>query len=154
MAAIVSGTPGFESCGVLRLQSMAQILLYKKQRARGGEEGRSDGVHVAAPTSAHGVRGGIGLPSDEPACETPGDRRRRRRKRRDGFRGHSSFQDADMGFVGFVGFLDPTQDGEIAEMLLQQLGAGRPYARERRSAVQRFTISEVYSPPRITKEIR
>ena len=63
-------------------------------------------------------------------------------------------QDADMGFVGFVGFLDPTQDGEIAEMLLQQLGAGRPYARERRRAVQRFTVSEVYSPPRITKEIR
>ena len=63
------------------------------------------------------------------------------------------FQDADMGFVGFVGFLDPTQDGEIAEMLLQQLGAGRPYARERRRAVQRFTVSEVYSPPRITKEI-
>ena len=65
-----------------------------------------------------------------------------------------AFQDSDMGFVGFVGFLDPTQDCEIAEMLLQQLGAGRPYARERRSAVQRFTISEVYSPPRITKEIR
>ena len=31
-----------------------------------------------------------------------------------------------------------------------QLGAGRSYARERRQAVQRFTVSEVYSP----KEIR
>ena len=63
-------------------------------------------------------------------------------------------QDADMSFVGFVCSLEPTQNDEIAEMLLMQLGAGRSYARERRRAVQRFTVSEVYSPPRITKEIR
>ena len=34
------------------------------------------------------------------------------------------------------------------------LGAGRAYGSERRRAVQRFTDSEVYSPPRISKEIR
>ena len=39
-------------------------------------------------------------------------------------------------------------------MLLQQLGAGRSYARKRRRAVQRFTDREVYNPPRITKEMR
>ena len=63
-------------------------------------------------------------------------------------------QDADMGFVGCVGSLEPTQDDEIAGMLLIQLGAGRSYARERRQAAKRFTVSEIYSPPRITKEIR
>ena len=63
-------------------------------------------------------------------------------------------QDADMNFMGLVGSLEPTQDDEIIEMLLIQLGAGRSYARERRQAAQRFTVSEVYSPPRITKEIK
>ena len=62
-------------------------------------------------------------------------------------------QDDDMGFAGFIGSLEPTQDDEIAEMLLTQLGAGRSYARERRQALQKFIVSEVYSPPRITKEI-
>ena len=66
----------------------------------------------------------------------------------------SATQDTDMGFVGFVGSMEPTQDDEIAEMLLTQLGAGRSYARERRQALKKFTVSEVYSPPRITKEIR
>ena len=60
-------------------------------------------------------------------------------------------QDADMSLVGS---LEPTQDDEIAGMLLTQLGAGRAYARERRQAAQRFTVSEVYSPPRVTKEFR
>ena len=34
-----------------------------------------------------------------------------------------AFPDSDMSFVGIVGFLEPTPDNEIAEMLLQQLGA-------------------------------
>ena len=63
-------------------------------------------------------------------------------------------QDVDMSFVGFAGYLEPTQDDEIAEMLLMQLVAGRSYVRKRRQAAQRFTVSEVYSFPRITKEIK
>ena len=63
-------------------------------------------------------------------------------------------QDTDMGFVGFVGSLEPTQDDDIAGMLLTQLGAGRSYARERRQALKKFTVSEVYSPPRVTREVR
>ena len=70
------------------------------------------------------------------------------------FENAQAHQDADMSFVDFVGSLEPTRDDEIAEMLLTQLGAGRSYARERRRAVQRSTVSEVCSPPRITKEIR
>ena len=65
-----------------------------------------------------------------------------------------ALQDADMSFVGFVGSLEPTRDDEIAELLLMQLGAGRSYARERQRAVQRFTVSEVYSLHGITKETR
>ena len=49
-------------------------------------------------------------------------------------------QDTNMGCVGLVGSLEPMQDHEIAEMI--------------RRAVQRFTVSEVYRSPRITKEIR
>ena len=62
-------------------------------------------------------------------------------------------QDTDIGFVGFVGSLEPTQDDDIAEMLLTQLGSGRSYARKRRQALKKFTVSEVYSPPRVTKEV-
>ena len=58
-----------------------------------------------------------------------------------------------MSFAGFVGSLEPTQDDEIAEMLLMQLRAVRSYARVRRRAVQRFTVSEVCSPPSIKNEI-
>ena len=40
----------------------------------------------------------------------------------------------------------------MAELLLAQLGAGRRHVREHRQAARKI-ISEIYSPPRITKEI-
>ena len=59
-------------------------------------------------------------------------------------------RDVDMGFVGS---LEPARDDLIGQILLQQMGAGKGYVRERRQAVRRILISEIYSPPRITKEI-
>ncbi len=60
---------------------------------------------------------------------------------------------ADMD-VGFMGSLEPEGYDEIAGMLLQQLGAqGRRYRRESRRAL-RGLVSEIYSPPRITTELR
>ena len=59
-------------------------------------------------------------------------------------------QDVNMGFVGF---LEPGRDGVIGQILLQQLGAGRSYVRKRQQAIRRIIISEIYSHPRITKEI-
>ena len=59
-------------------------------------------------------------------------------------------RDVDMGFVGS---LEPARDDLIGQILLQQMGAGKGYVRERRQAVRRILVSEIYSPPRITKEI-
>ena len=57
--------------------------------------------------------------------------------------------DMDMGFIGS---LQPSVDDCVAELLLAQLGAGRRHIREHRQAARKL-ISEIYSPPRITKEI-
>ena len=54
--------------------------------------------------------------------------------------------------IGLVGSLEPARDDFIGQILLQQMGAGRSYVRERQQAVRRILISEIYSPPRITKE--
>ena len=37
-------------------------------------------------------------------------------------------------------------------LMLEQMGAGTNYVRERRSACRRL-VSEIYSPPRIVKEL-
>ena len=59
--------------------------------------------------------------------------------------------DADMGLIGVLG---PSADDVISEILLQQLGSsGRSYRRERRTAGRRL-VSEMYSPPRVTEELR
>ena len=59
-------------------------------------------------------------------------------------------QDTNMGFVGS---LEPARDDFIVQILLQQIGAGRSYVRERQQAVMRVLILEIYSLPRITKEV-
>ena len=41
------------------------------------------------------------------------------------------------------------QDDEVAQLLITQLGGGRSYARERRTAHRRV-VSEIFSPPRLT----
>ena len=59
--------------------------------------------------------------------------------------------DMDMGFLGS---LEPSVNDVISDLLLQQLGScGKSYQRERRSAGRRI-ISEMYSPPRVTEELR
>jgi hypothetical protein len=59
--------------------------------------------------------------------------------------------DQDMGFLGI---LEPSADDFISEILLQQLGSsGRSFKRENRAACKRL-VSEMYSPPRVTAEIR
>ena len=58
------------------------------------------------------------------------------------------------GFVGLLGSLEPSRDDFVAGMLLQQVnGVGRSYVRERRQAARKL-VSEIYSPPRVTAEIR
>ena len=52
------------------------------------------------------------------------------------------FQDIDMG-LDFVGSLEPARDDFIGQILLQQMGAGRSYIREKRQAVRRILVSEI-----------
>ena len=55
--------------------------------------------------------------------------------------------------MGFIGSLEPARDDVVSSILLQQLGSvGRRYKRESRSAYKKI-VSEIYSPPRITREI-
>ena len=56
--------------------------------------------------------------------------------------------------MGFVGSLEPSRDDFVSELMLQQInGVGRSYVRERRQAARKI-VSEIYSPPRVTAEIR
>ena len=57
--------------------------------------------------------------------------------------------DTDMGLIGS---LQPTKDDVVAELLIQQLGGSPRFVCEQRQAGRRL-VSEIYSPPRITKEI-
>ena len=59
--------------------------------------------------------------------------------------------DQDMGFLGIV---EPSVDDFVGDILLQQLGSsGRSFKREKRASCRRL-VSEMYSPPRVTAEIR
>jgi hypothetical protein len=56
--------------------------------------------------------------------------------------------------MGFIGSLSPAVGDELAELMLRQLGSvGRSYRREQRNGFKRL-VSEIYSPPRITAELR
>ena len=57
-------------------------------------------------------------------------------------------EDANMGFIGL---LQPSFDDEVSEFLLQQIGSGD--RREARQASKRI-VSEIYSPPRVTAELK
>ena len=53
-----------------------------------------------------------------------------------------------------LGSLEPSFDDFVAELLLTQMGgSGKQRGRERRTAARKI-VSEIYSPPRITKLIR
>ena len=63
----------------------------------------------------------------------------------------STSGDADMGFLGS---LEPRPSDIVSEMMLMQLGStGNAYKRETRRALKQL-VSEIYSPPRITAELR
>ena len=56
--------------------------------------------------------------------------------------------------MGYLGSLEPSPHDVASEMLLAQLGVtGNSYKRETRKAF-RGLVSEIYSPPRITEELR
>ena len=56
--------------------------------------------------------------------------------------------------TGLIGIMEPSADDFIGELLLQQLGpSGRSYKREQRAACSRI-VSEMYSPPIVTAEIK
>ena len=56
--------------------------------------------------------------------------------------------------TGYIGSLEPGPEDVASELLLQQLGStGRSYRRETRKAYKHL-VSEIYSPPRITAELR
>ena len=57
--------------------------------------------------------------------------------------------DTDLGFVGSP---EPSKEDYVAELLIQQLGGSSRFVREQRQTARRL-VSEIYSPPRITKEI-
>jgi hypothetical protein len=56
--------------------------------------------------------------------------------------------------MGLIGSLEPEAEDFAAQVLLEQLGAvGRKYRRELNQQYKAL-VSEVYSPPRVTKEIK
>ena len=62
--------------------------------------------------------------------------------------------DDDAMSMGFLGSLQPSAGDEVSRLLLQELGSvGRSYKRERRKGFRNI-VSEVYSPPRVTAEIK
>ena len=68
--------------------------------------------------------------------------------------------DAEMDFVGIlqadqeIGSLEPSFDDEVSALLLAEMGSsGRHYRRDGRRAMRKI-VSEIYSPPRVTKLMR
>ena len=67
--------------------------------------------------------------------------------------GDNANEDVNMGFIGCMEPNESDHDS-ISELLLTQLGScGRSYRREAQKAGRRI-ISEMYSPPRVTEELK
>ncbi len=117
------------------------------------------------PTQASGVRGAMAVPADEAhPAETPSDDDESRcpRDNDDGMvdMEENTGNDVEMDFVGIlqadqeIGSLEPSFGDEVSALLLAEMGSsGRRYGREGRRAVRKI-VSEVYSPPRVTKLMR
>ena len=54
----------------------------------------------------------------------------------------------------FLGSLESGRDEFIGQFLLQMMGAGRSYVRERQQSARRILVSEIYSLSRITKRLQ
>ena len=68
-------------------------------------------------------------------------------------------QDIDMGLIGALG---PSRGDFVSELLMEQLGSSRSFKREKKQSAlklfavghaRRAVVSELYFPPRVTKEI-
>ena len=55
--------------------------------------------------------------------------------------------------MGMIGSLESATGDAICEMLLAELGSSKSYKREKRQAMRRLRIAEIYSPPRVTAEL-
>ena len=102
------------------------------------------------PDSQEGVTGARRVPSDEPGSgETPGPDDAHEAVDPDQEMNEDG-QGADMD-IGFIGSLEPTVEDVVSEIMLQELGSsGGRYRRETNSSFKKL-VSEIYSPPRVTK---
>ncbi len=157
-----------ESPRPLSGEGMAHQRLQGSQGHDGsGSDARGGAVQPEAerrvPRAAAGARGSTGHSDDgdntteAPGMPTPMDSPMEEDDLSSSTSPPSPPEDVDASGdqnMGFVGSLEPSYDDFISELMLQQIGSsGRSYARERRQAVGKI-VSEIYSPPRITKEIR
>jgi len=119
------------------------------------------------------VRGAIDVPAEEPAGET---RAQEPASSSNGWLGGPTNNDNDNDAkldidmdataqeengdmdMGFIGSLDATADDVASEMILMAMGpSGRSHLRETRTACRRIgkaMVPEMYSPPRVTEELR
>ena len=76
------------------------------------------------------------------------------KQQRTSLSGKSVHEEKDSINMMTVGSLGPEYDDAVAAMMIEQLGGSRSYVRERRQAMRRVILSEICSPPRVTKEIK
>ncbi len=80
--------------------------------------------------------------------------------KRDGDTEMGEAHEPEDAFMGFIGSLEPSHEDEVSAILLQQLGSFRKdYRREARTKFKKMIgdmkiVSEIYSPPRITEELK
>ncbi len=126
-------------------QDQKQKALYRETRARlrGDAPGFEDGASTTGEPSIRAPGVPQGADHDVPAA---GDD-----EMKDEAMDDAVPEDAQMGFLGS---LEPEPSDVASEMLLAQLGsAGRTYRREAKQGYRRL-VSEIYSPPRVTDELK
>ena len=110
---------------------------------RGSTPARGQGCAAQQPPSGHPTPTDAGIPTNTNDADMEED---------SGQRDDHREAEGDVP-MSFIGSLEPAQDDVISSILLQQLGSvGRRYKRESRSAYKKI-VSEIYSPPRVTREI-
>ena len=93
-------------------QLMLEVDAFKARRGSASDGPLARSRRPAASAEQHGVQGGIGLPADEPAGETPGERTRRR-----------AFPLALVGYFGSVVYKDkPMFEDKLATTEFQYDG--------------------------------
>ena len=138
------GPPGTGSSTDVSAENAAPAVLedptFTRQSVdkRGSPYSPGTALHVPADlptprsleaTNVAGLRSRLRAVADEPAAEDDGDG-----------------GDVQMGFIGSI------NDAEVEHMIMMMGVSNGPYRRERRRATNRI-VSEIYSPPRVTKAI-